>query len=336
MTGFIPILCTWKPRRNLLMAHSPQKLNRCLGMGLAGLALLLPSGCAVKESAYINYLAYAPEPSKTRIDGTAVLHVSHTLAPDVRAQWEAWRYGQCIANYQEAIVNLITNDFVQSGLFSQVESILAKPDYVVEIRSEEYLKPVEKLVVHLEVRDSSGQVISSQTREGGMHLEAPPGLQLKFVLPQVMSALKSDMLAGMRAYFEKRDQAAALAQASAFEQAALPELLASADKTVVTARARNRAIIAAKTAQFPAILSGWKTDKLSALAVRIEQTILDLNHECEVAKDQAQESIANRGEAKKTASLEELRGLAISYRERIELLKPLLVALKEEIANRSR
>jgi hypothetical protein len=32
----------------------------------------------------------------------------------------------------------------------------------------------------------------------------------------------------------------------------------------------------------------------------------------------------------------ELRGLAISYRERIELLKPILTALKEEIANRNR
>lgn len=263
-----------------------------------------------------------------------MLHVTHTLAPDVRAQWEAWRYGQCIANYQEAIVNVITNDFVQSGLLTQVEPISAKPDYVVEIRGEESLKPVEKLVVHLEVRDSSGQVILSQTREAGMHLEAPPGLQLKLVLPQVMSALKSDMLAGMRASFEKRDQEAALAQASAFECAALPELLASADKTVATARARNRAIIAAKTAQFPAILSGWKTEQLSALAVRIEQSILDLNHECEVAKDKAQQAVANA--AADSEDLDELRGLAICYRERIELLKPILAALKDEAANRGR
>jgi hypothetical protein len=95
-----------------------------------------------------------------------------------------------------------------------------------------------------------------------------------------------------------------------------------------------------------------KTDELSALVVKIEQTMLDLNHECEVAKDQAQQSVADNGIPRDTADitrargqaaagmrahdLDELRGLAISYRERIELLKPISAALKEEIANRNR
>ena len=68
--------------------------------------------------------------------------------------------------------------------------------------------------------------------------------------------------------------------------------------------------------------------------MRIEQTILDLNHECEVAKDQAQQSVA--GATANPSSIDELRGLAICYRERIELLKPIAAALKEEIANRGR
>ena len=112
------------------------------------------------------------------------------------------------------------------------------------------------------------------------------------------------------------------------------------------------AIIAAKTRQLPDILRTWRTDELTALIVKIEQTILDLNHECEVAKDQAQQSVASNGNPRDTAGigrarglanattrtqdLDELRGLAISYRERIELLKPILDALKEEIANRAR
>jgi len=116
-------------------------------------------------------------------------------------------------------------------------------------------------------------------------------------------------------------------------RASLSDLLASSDKTESQARERNRAIIAAKNQQLPAMLRERKTDELSAFVVKIEQTILDLNHESEVAKDRAQQATATNGDAHQIA---ELRGLAISYRERIELLKPILTALKEEIANRNR
>ena len=100
------------------------------------------------------------------------------------------------------------------------------------------------------------------------------------------------------------------------------------------ARARNRAIVASRSQQLSVILRANKTDELSDLAVKIEQTILDLNHECEIAKDRAQQSVA--GAMGSLTNLDELRGLDISYRERIELLKPILTALKDEITNRSR
>ena len=113
----------------------------------------------------------------------------------------------------------------------------------------------------------------------------------------------------------------------------MPDLLASSEKTEANARERNRAIVAAKSQQLPGILRDRKTDELSALAVKIEQTILDLNHESEVAKDHAQQATATNGDPQQS---DELRGLSISYRERIELLKPIAAAVKEEIANRSR
>lgn len=116
-------------------------------------------------------------------------------------------------------------------------------------------------------------------------------------------------------------------------RASLSDLIASSDQTVSQARERNRTIVAAKNQQLPAIIRGSKSDELNALVVKIEQTILDLNHEGEVAKDQAQQATASNGEGRQ---LDELRGLALCYRERIELLKPVLTALKEEIANRNR
>jgi hypothetical protein len=119
--------------------------------------------------------------------------------------------------------------------------------------------------------------------------------------------------------------------------APLPDLLTGAEKSVAFARARNRALIAAKNQQLPAILREKRTDELAALVVKIEQTILDLNHECEVAKDRAQQATANPDASSgRGPTVDELRDLSISYRERIELLKPMAVAIREEIANRNR
>ena len=180
----------------------------------------------------------------------------------------------------------------------------------------------------------------------------------------VMNALKSDIIPDIQACMQRRQQQAFDHQISSLRTAGLADLLVAADKTEALARERNRALIAAKNQQLPAILREKKTDELSALVVKIEQTILDLNHECELAKDQAQQSVASGDTTRDNASLarqrglpdavarargvpipaagqpargiDELRGLAISYRERIELLKPILTALKEEIANRNR
>jgi PDZ domain len=116
-------------------------------------------------------------------------------------------------------------------------------------------------------------------------------------------------------------------------KASLTDLLVASDASESQARERNRRIITAKNTQLPALLRDSKAKDLSALVVKIEQTILDLNHEGEVAKDQAQQmAVANSA----TPQIENLRGLAISYQERIELLKPIASALKEEIANRNR
>ena len=151
---------------------------------------------------------------------------------------------------------------------------------------------------------------------------------IKPSLQQLMGALKADLAVDLQKYIRQRQQQAALKSETFLQNANLADLLASADKTELLARARNRALVAGKNQQLPAILRDKKTEELAALVVKIEQTILDLNHECEVAKDQAQQATAANGDARQT---DELRGLAICYRERIELLKSILTALKDEM-----
>ena len=163
-----------------------------------------------------------------------------------------------------------------------------------------------------------------------------PGIASLYMARGLAKIKRGDLDWGAADYNEAARRTAELAakeEAESFTKSTLSDLLASTDMTEFLARERNRAIIAAKNQELPAILREKKTDELSALVVKIEQAILDLDHECEVAKDRAQQATATNGAAQ---PIEELRGLAISYRERIELLKPMLTALKDEIANRAR
>ena len=120
---------------------------------------------------------------------------------------------------------------------------------------------------------------------------------------------------------------------AAMEKASLTELIVATDPSANMANKRNYAIIAAKARDLPALLHDGTSADLTALSVRLEQTILGLNHEIEVLKDGAQ-NVAVLNNDPQLAT--ELRGRSICFRERIELLKPILTAIKEELANRAR
>jgi hypothetical protein len=109
------------------------------------------------------------------------------------------------------------------------------------------------------------------------------------------------------------------------------DLLVAKEAYVMLARQRNRSLVAAKTLTLPKLLREKKTAELASLIVQIEQVILDLNHEAEMEKDRAQRAAEQDPEA-----VEYHRELAIVYKERIEVLKPINAAIKEEIANRER
>ena len=77
-------------------------------------------------------------------------------------------------------------------------------------------------------------------------------------------------------------------------------------------------------------LHGRKTAELVDLTVKMEQVILDLEHEAELAMGSAQ------GEAGEGNSAQRYREWALVYKERISILRPMLSAIKEEIANRGK
>lgn len=331
--------------------NSSKHFFRSFSVIAAGLALLLCSGCiTISEKTYEHMVAYAPIPSPVQIDANASIEVSDTLSPDQRAIWKKWMNNDnSIEHYLRAMEKSIRDDFTNCGLFSRIVSDpTTKADYEIKVVCYESHPADFKFKVTVTATETAtGTQVSSRAREhslGRSMLE----IKIQEKLPGLIAQAKADLAADLQAIARQKLEQAQQAQAELLTKSSLTDLLVTAENGVTLARARNRALVAAKTQQLPYILRNWKTDELTALTVKIEQTILDLNHECEVAKDQAQQSVADgssentrpaRGDASQTAApiqLEETRGLAICYRERIELLKPILTLLKEEIANRSR
>jgi hypothetical protein len=321
----------------------------------AGLALLLTSGCiTMPVSTYTNAVAYEPVPSPVQIDASAAVEAVDTISPEDREIWKHYLNSDAsIANYAKALEQMLRNDLATSGLFARIiTGDATKADYVVKVEClESHPSDFRVRLTLTATETATGLPVSSHTREVSLGTSVFD-VKLKDALPGLMAALKTDLVADFQAKTHRQQERVAQEEAEMFTKASLFDLLAGSDKSESLARARNRALIAAKNQQLPAMLREKKTDELSALVVKIEQTILDLNHECEIAKDRAQQSIAAAGAATESArlgrgrdtagptgntpNLDELRSLAISYRERIELLKPILTALKEEIANRNR
>jgi hypothetical protein len=297
------------------------------------LALLLGAGCATSIPPTPENLrasmAYQPERSPVQLDATASVEANATQDSSITAHL---RNGsgfseQNVKDQMQARVDTLTNDIVASGLFARIRPV-GDPsvDYAVKIQDEESRYPDWVVRLTIRVIDAkTGQELSVRSQE------KPTGnTPYREAFQGMMAALKPEVAADLQ---NRLRQQKALAAAKEFQTASLADLLAAPDNFVAVARERNRALIAAKNQQLPKILRESKTDELSALVTKIEQTILDLDHESEVAKDRAQRATEANGDP---LQIEELRGLTISYRERIELLKPIAAALKEEIANRNR
>lgn len=91
----------------------------------------------------------------------------------------------------------------------------------------------------------------------------------------------------------------------------------------------NGILLEAKNRSLEKLLKEESRNTLLGLVTRIEKSILDLNEQAELAKDRAQTKV-EKGEG--DPALE--RELSILCRQRIEVLKPVLAAIKQEVAAR--
>ena len=316
----------------------PQHLPCWLSL-LLGCSTLFLSGCiTVSENMFQSSLSYEPAPSAVKIDASYTLTTIHEIAPELLPIWHNWgNSDESIANYRKAFGRVVGEDIIKSGLLARLVAAGQDPDFALKILTTDSKQGGNYvLLISYELTDPrANRLINQRT----LTITYGPGMfdvKPKDRLPGAMNQVKAAIIADLQGVIRQRQQVMAQGEAELMAKARLVDLLVASAQTVATARARNRAIIAAKTTQLPGLLRDSKTDELTALVVKIEQTILDLNHECEIAKDRAQQAVAAGPAETGGVAPDDLREFALSYRERIELLKPIGAAIKDELANRNR
>lgn len=320
-------------------------------------ALMLPSRLSAAKSvaAFTRELTFAPPPAPTRLNARARVECRAGMAPDFAEFWNAnFHFSeQTTANYLEAVRGVLADAVRESGLFArEAPGGMATPEVLVKVRFELFDAKVLRGRLTLQVVDpATGRDICrpvgeralgpEMTRDGRGFSYERSQFRARTILGVITEATRNTlqvMLPRLEAALvepvnDHLDRPAREKAAAALQSAPLAELLVATDPSVELARARNHALIAAKIRQLPGLLQTTGTDGLTDLAVRIEQLMLDLDHAGAMNNDRAQRILAAKGNSRQ---VDTLRGLAVCYRERIELLKPIATAIKEEIANRSR
>jgi hypothetical protein len=101
----------------------------------------------------------------------------------------------------------------------------------------------------------------------------------------------------------------------------LPAVAAANRKEII--RWSNGVLLEVKNRTLPRMLQQKSSRELMDLATRIEKTLLDLDLQAEQCKNRAQ-GMVEQGQGDPTAE----RELAVLYRQRIEVFKPIVGALK--------
>jgi hypothetical protein len=271
-------------------------LVRCLIRSFAAASAFLLAGCAVNISpdVYQNMVAYEPVRAAGTVPKTASLEVRCTMTEELRAYWEKmFNTEQNITNYTTAATAMLARDLTDSGLFASVVRAPAPADVRLLLELMEAKEgDAFSWKVRLSVLQPTGnEAIFSRevTHRWG---KGDQTRQWQASMPQIMRVLKEGVVGSWQASQQAERQREEQEAIAAFASMKLEDLLASSDRSVTGARERNRALIAAKTTQLPALVRESRTSALTALIVKVEQTILDLNHEAEVAKDRAQQAAA--------------------------------------------
>jgi hypothetical protein len=313
---------------------------------------LLAGGCGavtVSTETFKAEFAFSPQSLSSHIDADnskVEVRAQHSLDPAIENVWMSWGNNQqSIDNYRNAVSQVEAEYLVKSGLFSKtfqqnMESrglseeaaraaeASSNPDFTVDVKSEESRPKDFKLTIKVALIDNATQtVLKLYERESDLGDSTFSfSKKLELALQTDLNSIEQDMLAD----FSGKSLHDIQTRDAHLDPGDLDKLVVAKDQKISIARERNRELIAAKTLTLPALLQNDKTAQLVDLSVKFEQVMFDLEHEAQLARDRAQANAANGSPA------EGEQEWSLIYKERIEILKPMLSAIKDEIANRAR
>lgn len=172
------------------------------------------------------------------------------------------------------------------------------------------------------------------TARGTIEAQTPNGQQTIEGLHEARAELLRLGLRSMLTRFaaDREAQARLRAQLSDGPALELEPLLVAKETHAPRARWRTRRVIGWKNESMAAIVAEAKASDLRAQISRLETNLVDLSHEAEVEKDAAQGHTAKGAEAE----ARDARELSLAYRERVEVLRAILAAYKDELEGRGR
>jgi hypothetical protein len=326
------------------------------GMGGASLAVkvilfvsffcLLP-GCAVPTISIEKYqsaLAYKPKPAVMRMQANVVVTVTYTMPTEATALWKRWGNSDAsIENYEQAFRNVIFDDMAQSKLFNRVdrEETAQDTDLLIQIRLEDEAARHEIMSMTVLDPATKGSIKA-------YHKEAVPGLFETHWIRDLMADLKSNLISDFKDVdFARRRQLAEEERTRRLKLAEEARQLEISRKTDLDESGKElfklqpdeqfsvsqatEFLITWKNRHLANVLRNSPTAELRNYVDQIEHTILQATDASEKEKDEAQRLIAGGANGAPGHT-----DLARAYALRIEVLKPILAAIKEEIANRAR
>ncbi len=312
--------------------------------------VLLLTGCylptpTVPVERFQQTMAYTPIPAASRLHAKAAVTVNYIMSPEEEEKIKRMLgIETSLENYKQAAKNVIFDDISQSGLFTRVDSAATRNDI--------------DLLVNIDIRSVkpgwgtiSLTLIDPVTRETikAYHTDVVQEFRLS------MGNLKDKLIADFKDEdFAKRKQEAEDARRKALAEQEQRRRLAEEARQRELSRLTDQDdsgkelfklqpdpqfsftqvtefLITWKNRHLDNVLRNSQTAELRDYVDQIEHTIFQATDASEKEKDKAQQLIASgaNGEHEHT-------DLARAYRLRIEVLKPILASLKEEIANRNK
>lgn len=209
-------------------------------------------GCTVSVNEYRKMVRYDAAPAAEPLNAAVRLEVTHTLAPEIVAQWKQWMNpDESIENYRQAIVEAVTADMTRSGFLPKITA--SDYDFIVRIETRESKPANYRFKATLSVIPAGAkEAVTQYTREADLGDSSLNQMkEMKSNLRSILAEMRTNLLADykggkIKALASKgaagRETAMFTAEAEAARKAGNPKAALAALRGALRSDPRNPAL----------------------------------------------------------------------------------------------